>query len=262
MFIKKKSVASNTMRIRTGIIILVFLVLLFLIPSTRKGIRYTIEIIATPFVYMTHGLGNWSYSQLQTLRFKSSLVAENKNLNNEIVNLNAKFSNYDELAQENINLKSILGRASGKQFILAVVLTKPPVSLYDTLLIDGGSSAGIISGATVYVNGNVPIGTVSQVFSHSAVVQLYSAPSQKMDARLDPAGIDVTLFGHGGGNFLISVPHDMTVPENSTVVSKEINPHVLGNLQKVISDPRDSSQTLIFSSPINFNELNFVEIEK
>jgi len=81
-----------------------------------------------------------------------------------------------------------------------------------------------------------------------------------MDARLDPAHIDVTLFGHGGGDYLVSVPHDLIVPENSVVVSKEINPHVLGTLEKVISDARDSSQTLIFSSPVNINQLSFVEV--
>ena len=260
MPIKKQSSLNHTSKFRTGLIAGI-LIVLFLIPTISRGFRYTIGLIATPFVYITHSAGNWSYSLFETMRFKSSLVVDNTNLTNEITNLNAKYSNYDELLRENADLKSVMNRSDSKQFILAVVLTKPPVSLYDTLLIDGGSHVGIVAGSTVYVNGNVPIGTVSEVFAHSATVQLYSSPSQKMDARLDPAGIDVTLFGHGGGDFLVSVPHDFVVATSTVVVSKEINPSVLGNLQKVISDPRDSSQTLIFSSPVNINELNFVEVE-
>ena len=219
-------------------------------------------MVATPFVYVTHGTGNWLYFASQSFRFKSSLVAENTKLMNQISDLNAQFSDYNELLQENEQLKSAMGRSDGKQFILATVLSKPPVSLYDTLLIDGGSSVGIAAGSVVYANGDAPIGVVSQVFLHSALVELYSSPSFKMDARIDPEQIDVTLFGHGGGDFLVSVPHDLSVVTDTVVVSKEINPSVLGALQKVISDPRDSSQTLIFSSPVNINQLSYVQVEK
>ena len=99
------------------------------------------------------------------------------------------------------------------------------------------------------------------IFSHLLMSKV-SLEHLRCEYQIDPLGIDVTLFGHGGGNFLVSVPHDVTVPQNAIVVSKEVNPHVLGVLQKTISDPRDSSQTLIFSTPINLNQLNFVEVEK
>ena len=239
-----------------------FLIVLFLIPQFRAGVRYTVGRIGIPVVYVSHSIGGWFFGTAQTFRFKSSLVSENKNLADQITKLNSKYANYDELIRENKDLKSAMNRADGKVFILANVLSKPPVSLYDTIIIDAGEKQGVLQGATVYVNGNVPIGTVSEVMSGTSLIQLYSSPSQKMDARIDPLGIDVTLFGHGGGNFLVSVPHDVTVPQNAIVVSKEVNPHVLGVLQKTISDPRDSSQTLIFSTPINLNQLNFVEVEK
>ena len=261
MLPKRAPTATKQRKLRTTIAI-GFLVVLFLIPQFRAGVRYTVNRIGIPIAYGSHSVGGWFSNMTQTFRFKSSLVAENKNLTDQITNLNAKYANYDELDRENKDLKTAMNRADGNEFILADVLTKPPVSLYDTLIIDAGEKQGVLSGATVYVNGDVPIGTVSDVSSGTSLVQLYSSPSQKMDARVDPLGIDVTLFGHGGGDFLVSVPHDVTVPSNAIVVSKEVNPHVLGTLQKVISDPRDSSQTLIFSSPINLNQLDFVEVQK
>ena len=261
MLPKRAPTATKQRKLRTTIAVVV-LVLLFLAPQVRKGVRYMFDRIGVPIVYSTHSVSVWFGNITQTLRFKSSLVAENKNLTDQITNLDAKYANYDELDRENKDLKTAMNRADGNELILADVLTKPPVSLYDTIIIDAGEKQGVLSGSTVYVNGDVPIGTVSNVLSGTSLVQLYSSPSQKMDARVDPLGIDVTLFGHGGGDFLVSVPHDLVVPQNAIVVSKEVNPHVLGVLQKVISDSRDSSQTLIFSSPINLNQLDFVEVQK
>ncbi len=237
-----------------------FVVLVCIIPFTRNMIRSAVVFVVSPVVFATHEAENWFVDTFEALHSKSVLVAQNTDLSNQIANDTSRLAQYDELVRENKELKSVMGRASDKQFILAVVISKPPVSVYDTLLIDGGKKVGIQVGQTVYVNGDFPIGTINQVFATTAVVELYSSPSEKMDARLDPSHIDVTLFGHGGGDFLVSVPHDLVVDENSVVVSKELNPHVLGTLEKTISDPRDSSQSLIFSSPINLNELNFVEV--
>ena len=260
MQIRKQNVQKkNKTRILVGAF---FIAILLIVPVTRRPIRYIFVSISTPIVCVTHSVGNWFGSSFETLRFKSSLVAENTDLQSQIQNLNARYAGFDKLSRENKELKSSMNRAPESNFVLAVVLSKPPTSLYDTLLVDGGSSVGIQVGQTVYVNGTVPIGTVSEVFSKSAIVELYSSPSEKMDARLDPSHIDVTLFGHGGGDLLVSVPHDLSVSADSIVVSKEINPRVLGRLQKVISDPRDSSQTLIFSSPVNINEIEFVQIEQ
>ena len=259
MLIKKQNKVNknrNT-RIFFGAFILVAL---FLIPITRSAIRTTTVFVFSPVVYITNYVEGRISNIFETIKFKSTLVNENNDLNNQIINLNARYSNYNELVNENKQLKSVLNRSTDMNFILAAVVSKPPVSLYDTLLIDGGAGVGMEVGQTVYVDGTSPIGTINQVFSHSALVELYSSPSEKMDARLDPLNIDVTLFGRGGGDFLVSVPHDLIVPEGATVVTKEINPHVVGELQKAISDPRDSSQTLIFSSPINLNQLSFVEV--
>ena len=155
-----------------------------------------------------------------------------------------------------------MGRATDIQFTLAAVLAKPPESLYDTLLIDGGSNLGFTSGQVVYANGETPIGTIEQVFSSSAIVRMYSSSGEKTAARLDPSSVDIVLIGHGGGTFSVEVPHDLVVDANSLALSKEINPHIIATLQKSTSDPRDSFQTLLFSSPVNMNELSFVQVRK
>ena len=261
MLIRKQKTSNKKLKIRM-LLCAFFIILLLIIPVTRRAIKYVAITLTTPIVYISHSMDNNVYSFFQTLRFKSSLVAENVQLSQQIQNLNAQYADYGELQKENQDLKSVMDRSSGMDFILSIIISKPPTSLYDTLLIDGGDAVGMQIGQSVYANGDVPIGTIAQVFPKSAPVELYSSPSEKIDARIDPLHIDVTLFGHGGGDLLVSVPHDLVVPENAIVVSKEINPHVLGKLEKIISDPRDSSQTLIFSSPVNINDLDFVEVAK
>ena len=261
MLIKRQNTSNKKLKIRI-VVCAFFIALLFVIPMTRRAVRYSTVVAITPVVYVTHSIENKFSDIIENFRSKNALLQENKNLSDQIVNLNANYANYGELLRENQELKQVMNRASSTNLILAIVLSKPPTSPYDTIIIDGGTKVGMDVGQTVYVNGDVPIGTIDQVFLDSALVDLYSSPSDKMDARLEPEDIDVTLFGHGGGDFLVSVPHDLTVATSTVVVSKEINPHVLGVLQKAISDPRDSSQTLILSSPININELSFVEVQK
>ena len=140
------------------------------------------------------------------------------------------------------------------------MLEKPPHSAYDTLLIDGGASAGFAAGETVYAGGDTPIGTIQEVAASSALVKLYSAPGESTEARLSATGTDVTLVGRGGGDFSVQVPQELVVAPGATVVSKDIDPHVLALFQKVTSDARDPFQTLLLSSPVNVNDLSFVEI--
>ena len=210
MLIKRQHHSNKRLQYRIALCVFLILVL-FVIPGTRRGIRNTFVAVATPVVRITDSVGTTFSNIFQTLRYKSSLVAENSALTQKNLDLTARVADYDELSRENQDLKTAMNRGSGAQFTLAAVLSKPPVSLYDTLIIDGGSKAGLQVGQTVYVNGDIPIGSISEVFSHVAVVTLYSAPAEKIDARLDPAHIDVTLFGHGGGDYLVSVPHDFAV---------------------------------------------------
>ncbi len=257
----KKQIHRNKKIKEKIIIFLAILFVLFLIPQTRSIIIKSTSFISTPIARVSNNIGNSFYNFRETLRLKSSLVSENLLLTQKIENLNSEFSGYDEVVRENKELKSAMGRnTENNQFILASVLSKPPVSLYDTLLVDGGSNVGIKEGQTVYAYGDIPIGTIERALSSSALVRLYSSAGEKMDARLDPDHIDVTLFGRGGGNFLVSLPHDFVVATSTVIVSKELNPKLLARLEKITSDARDSSQTLLLSSPVNINGLSFVEI--
>ncbi len=235
---------------------------LLAVPVTRNGIRRGAGAFGTSILRGTHTFTGWFKGIGSTLRFKSSLVQENSSLKAQLSELGARLAERDQLARENEQLKADMGRAASMQFTLAAVLAKPPESVYDTLVIDGGSDAGFVTGEVVYANGETPIGSIEQVLLSSAIVRMYSSSGEKTPARLDPSSVDITLVGHGGGTFSVEVPHDLSVDANSLALSKEINPHIIATLEKSTSDPRDSFQTLLFSSPVNMSELSFVQVRK
>ncbi len=161
---------------------------------------------------------------------------------------------------------------------LAAILSKPNQSPYDTLLIDAGTSQGVVTGNTVFALGDVPIGRISDVYLNSAKVVLFSNPGETTQAmisyqNLTPSATNstasspnsnvfVNLVGRGGGNFEIVIPKGVVLEEGEQAVLPGINDYVLGIVQKVISDPRNAFTKVLLTSPINIEEQKFVEIEQ
>ena len=247
-------------------LILAVLVLLFAVPSTRDGIRRGANFVGVEILRVSNSVGGWFLEIGTTFRSKTALENENADLKAQLADNSSKILDYDALAAENTDLKSILGRSTTAHLTLAAVLANPWQSAYDTLVIDGGTNASLAVGQTVYAEGDMPIGTIETVAANSALVRLYSSPKETTDGDLyiandtGTAHLDVTLTGRGGGNFETTVPRDLVVPDGALVFSKDINPRVIAVFQKVTSDARDPFQTLLLESPVNVAELNFVEV--
>ena len=253
---------SRTRR-TTIFVIVVLLGILFSVPVTRTGIMRMFASIGMPFVRGTHVVtAELDTTGTVALHTKRSLIEENTNLKSQVAELTARLLERDMLARQLAELKADMGRMETNTFTLASIIAKPPHSPYGTLIIDGGESASIATGSIVYANGRTPIGVVDHVLPTSAVVRLYAYPGQKTQARLTPANLDVELVGRGGGNFVVVVPHNLVVDPSSVVVTTDINPHVVATMQKVISDPRDPLQTILFSAPVNVLELSFVQVKQ
>ena len=181
----------------------------------------------------------------------------------------ARILNYDSLLAENENLKGMLGRKDAKaSTILAAILSKPNQSAYDTLVVDVGATQGIEEGSTVFALGNVPIGRVALVYQDSSKVTLFSSAGEKTQAIISlgygsgEAGKDIfiELVGRGGGNFEMTMPKDFIIKKGDQAVLSGRNPYLLAVAEKIISDPRDPFVKVLLVSPVNVQELKFVEV--
>ena len=252
---------TKTRQLRIAVII-VILVVVFAVPKVRSALRHGVSFIGLGIAQGTHSVGGFFGSVATAVRNKETLQNQNTALKAQVDQLTAQLATSTQLSQENADLKSAMNRTSTANFTLAAVISKPPHSMYDTIIIDGGSKNGFVTGQVVYADGQNPIGTIDQVLPTSAIVRLYSAPGQQTDARLSPSNIDVTIVGRGGGDFSATVPRDLVVTDGATVVTKDIDQSVLAVYKKITSDSRDPFQTLLLVSPINVNGLAFVEVRQ
>ncbi len=198
----------------------------------------------------------------QTFISKSELFRENEKLKNENDSFRTQMLNYQTVLDENNLLKEAYGRKQVGEQILAAILVKPGQTLYDTLIVDVGLADNIIVGQKVFANGNILIGEVSEVNAKVSKVKLYSSSGEKLSVIITGTDITTEATGRGGGNFEMTFPRDVEIPKGTEITVPGITPLLVGLVDEVISDPRDPLQKVLLRSPVNVQELKFVQIER
>jgi len=257
----KKIKRKNSSRI--FLYVLIFLFLFYLRSSIFSGLAYISLSVFRPILITGDNIGERFKNFGSYFAFKNSLSMQNQNLQMQLSNLEARLANYSSMVAENDNLKEILGRKKEKTpMILAAILSKPNQSPYDTILIDGGTEAGIKEGSLVFAVGDVPIGRVAFVSINMAKVVLFSSPSEKTEGVVGGKNIFMELVGRGGGNFEMILPRDFVLQKGDQVVLPGTNNYILAITETVVSDPRDPYIKALLKSPVNIQELKFVQVEQ
>ena len=243
--------------------VVILLVLFYFRSGIWSGLAYGSHRLFRPILIFGNNLGQKFSGVGSYFVSKNSLYKESENLKLELGKTKARMSNYDSLLDENVNLKETLGRKSeNRNIVLAAVLSKPNQSPYDTLIIDRGIKQSIEIGNTVFALGNVPIGRISDIYPGSSKVVLFSNPGEKIQGVVSGGDIFVEIIGRGGGNFEMILPRDLVLTKGNQVVLPGITPYVLGIVETILSDPRDPFIKALLVSPVNIQELKFVEVEK
>jgi len=191
---------------------------------------------------------------------KASLKKENNDLKKQLAEKEVLLSDQNILAQENADLKAASYYKYDTGNISARVLSKPPFTPFDVLVIEGGTSQGVVKGDRVMI-GRIYLGTVSEVSSDSSRVTLLSAPGSAHEAYVGDDALPVLLKGKGGGNFETSLPQGSRVAEGDLVfVYYSETPFQIGTISKVISDEDNTFITLLLTIPFNLYSLGHVEI--
>ena len=197
------------------------------------------------------------------VRTKASVYKDNENLLKENTDLKASMIDYQILKSENISLKELLGRVpTGRDMVLANILTKPNYSPYDTIIVDIGDSSGVVVGDVVYSDMTIPIGEVSVVYGNSSLVTLYSNPGETTEAMIDGTNTSVELTGRGGGNFEMTIPIDLPFIKGAIVYLPGFSSEVVAIMEDVISSPNDPVKKVLLSSPVNVQSLKWVFVKR
>lgn len=159
--------------------------------------------------------------------------------------------------QEDILLK-LAGRKQEPNAIIATVLTHPPQTPYDIIIIDAGSNDSVTLGSRVTLPEGPVLGTVSEIFPKSAKVNLFSSSGNKTNAILERGNVPITLVGTGGGNFKIDLPHYIAVEKQDRILSASITSHLVAIVGDVNVKPTDSFKEVLAKSPTNIFNIRFV----
>lgn len=241
-----------------GIIIIIILVALpFIFPNIRDWFRDRMRGVWLGEQYIVSSF----YNTGAFFRSKQILQSENDRLQSELVEARTQMLDYNILTTENINLKETLGRAVSHSYVLGTILVKPNRSAYDTVILDIGKESHITVGNFVFAYSVIPIGTITSVGNYTSTVTLFSTSGQKITGRIENLNIDVELTGRGGGNFEMQVPRDVVITSGMKVLLPSLNPLIIAEVSKSITDARDPVQTFLLTSPVNINQLNSVEVE-
>lgn len=182
-------------------------------------------------------------------------LADARAENAALLNTNATLAGQVE------ELQKLLGaRTTPVPGMLASVLTRPPMSPYDTLVVDEGEESGVSVGVVVTGPGGAPLGTVSTVMRNSARITLYSSPGIETLAWVGKERIPVTLSGVGGGAFETNAPRDADISVGDAVyVGGAVS---IGGVVRVDRDPSSPIATLRIQAAINPFSLMWVVIAR
>jgi len=246
-------------------IVLSFFVCLILF-YFRLGIWGGLSYLTNRFFHPVFTLGNFVGEKLGGIRSlfisKSSLDMQNKTLQSQLDEDKAAMANYNSILAENNSLKEILGRKNEKTpMVLSAILSKPDQSPYDTIIIDAGEKEGLKVGDMVFASGNVPVGRLALVYPDSSKVILFSNSGEKTQVVVGGKNIFLEAIGRGGGNFEMVLPRNFTPAKGDQVLLPGITSYVLAVIETIISDPRDPFVKALLVSPVNVEELRFVEVK-
>jgi len=233
----------------TLILILVFFRINFLesaVHVVAKPIMKGGQMIASPFSGFT------SY-----FKSKKSLDEKNRELEEKIEEQSIRMLSLDLLENENEELRTLLGFSdTDSNNKTAAVISRPPRSPYDTLVIDLGKDDVSIA-QKVYTKG-ILIGDIVQVHSSTAVVQLLSTSGNKFPIKIG-GDVETEAQGQGGGRFVSVLPKDVEVEVGDTI-SQPGQSRSFALVSRIETSDVDSFQGIFFNFPFNLSEIEFVEI--
>tara|TARA_B100000745_G_scaffold58094_1_gene34422 strand:- start:13986 stop:14774 length:789 start_codon:yes stop_codon:yes gene_type:complete len=163
------------------------------------------------------------------------------------------------LQSENDALRNLAGANDDTGSVSAV---RSSLSLfpYGTLAIE---NKGYATGDAVFAEYGALIGTVMRITENTAIIQLLSAPMNRIEAQIinEETVSPVVLDGIGLGNFKGAVPRDVPVYVGDPVVLPSADSAIIGYVGNITTQPTDAFQTIQVRVPVNLQTVRFVTVQ-
>lgn len=148
------------------------------------------------------------------------LVAENRNLRNELLIANARLTRLHTAAADNTQLRALLGAAEGRglDVQLAPILNIDLDPTRQRLVLDAGSRDGVQQGQTVIDAGGL-MGQIIEVTPAYSTVLLLTDPDHAVPVTVARNGVRLIVYGRGDYLELSDVPLNTDVKAGDVLVT-------------------------------------------
>jgi rod shape-determining protein MreC len=232
------------------IYILLAIVLMFM---DQRGhyvprLRSVMELAFEPVFHVVGWPAKAVKSIEERTRAREELIAENQNLQQQLLKNSGSVQNQAALEQENQRLRDLLkatqGRAYNFQFAEMIRVDLDPFS--HKIWVDRGTGDGVFIGQAV-IDGLGIVGQVEDVHSHFATVRLISDPDHALPVQINRTGLRTVAYGSGETSHLLmpNVPLQADVSPGDMIVTSGLGDRFppgfpVGEVERV---ERDSGET-------------------
>lgn len=254
-YLRAKQKRNQTITIGAVTAIVLFLMVIFRSPLAHAG-KAVWNFVTWPVLQIDNFIRDRFSDAIISRASKRTLAEEIITLREQLRLAEEKNIGYEALKADH---EALLGLSSNPQIIATVM--RDPLFGRDTLILDQGSSDGVVVGDRVFASDQIVIGEISELFDRRSIVKLYSLSDVKTEAIILENGLAVTLSGRGGGNFEIMLPKDTVIAPGALVGLPDRASLVVGIVSGKISEEYDPFTKYIARLAVNPNELRFVMIK-
>lgn len=244
------------------------------LPQLRAMISGGALKVATPVSQALRQLGSLILRPFDYLGSLEKLKVENRDLRRQKQLLLEERLQTQVLREENLRLMTGQGRSDepqtstpvgpslffGREPHLALIVSRPVRSYYDTLIIDQGLEDGIRPGMTVFSAGGVLLGEIELTLENQARVVLLSSAGRKTEVLIGTKPLSATAEGVGGGNLRVLIPHGSSIRVGDSVTALHAEPWLLGKVGAVDESAKNTLVPVLIKSPVNFQEIKWVVV--
>jgi rod shape-determining protein MreC len=251
------------------IAIAVLVILLAVIPYTRKKISIGLSYVCLPVIHAISSSSFATRGLFYGISEIANLKKENQTLTVKLTDAQIDKNELSELKIENETLKKQLGfieTHQNRELIPAKIIGRDPVSYMDYIEIDKGENDGVENGLAVITDGAL-VGKVTEVKANSSKVTLISSKDSLVQAMLQDSREEGILRGGLRGLELDNIPQDVEAKQGGSVITSGLGGDIeqglmIGTISGTTSGKADIYKTLSIQPIVDFTKLELVFILK
>jgi len=255
---------------RQLIVILGLIFVVIMLPGQFGGyLRGSAQKFFRPVSSSLNSAAIWLDTRYNNIIHIGQLFEDKADLQNRVIELEQQVVGLSAAAHENELLRSELGVKShinGWGRIQATIISRLANNPSGEAVIDQGERAGVKVGQAVTAQG-VLVGQVSQVTLATATITLVTSAQSQVQAELADNQALGLVTGSPTGLRLIEIDQGVEMRTGMIVETSGITlggtiPRglVIGQIDRIVSEPSQSTQAAIIHSPVDFDHLRTVFI--